>query len=406
MRNINKIISIFLMVMGIMVSGCKEGGRFEISGDDSTPPGVPVFVESEPLPGGARIFFRPPADHDVLYIEASYLNAAGKTQRFAASFAAGLVDVYGFHREGEHPVELCAVDRSGNRSTSIRCTVEALEPPAVTLAKSLDVLSSFSAMLLKWENESEQPLYVWVDFTYTQKGVRREHTTVFNTNQTEIRTIDSLKLFAGEQVSVKINVRDKYDNVIQAKDTAIVLLVDELLPKDGWTLPDAGSIKGGVTQVSGLRMEEVIDDVIDIDVINYFSTLQTAPWSLIIDLGEEYELSRIVTHQQWSGYNNGATSSVVDVRGNLYRGNNVLTYNLYGWDETSQSWDHLTRCVISPPLVISDGDYTLLGKAGDMFFIFPEEPQFSKPTRFIRYEALSLTGKSISEITLYGRKAQ
>ena len=399
-----KIIPAILAILVILVAGCEETERFKISGNDNTPPGAPVFVDSDPLPGGARIFFIPPADHDVLYIEASYRNTAGKTVRYAASFSAGSVDVYGFDKAGDHTIDLCAVDRSGNRSASIRRTVEALEPPAVTLAKTLKVLPSFSAMLLKWENESEHSLYVWVDFAYTQNGARRQHTTVFNTNQTETRTIEDLKLTAGETVSVKVSVRDKYENVIQAKDTAIVLLTDELLPKDGWTLLAPGTVKGGITQVSGMRMETVIDGIIDIDVENFFITTQANPWSIIIDLGEEYEISRIVTHQRWTGLH--TYPGVTDLRGNLYRGDNVLAYMLYGWDELDQSWESWSRYLITLPLVNFEGDYTLLGTAGDMFFIFPEKPQFSKPTRFIRYEAVNPTGKSISEITLYGRKAQ
>jgi len=397
-----RIIPAILAILVILVAGCEEAERFKISDSNSTPPGAPVFVESEPLPGGAKVFFRPPSDHDVLYIEASYKNVAGKTIRFTASFAAGSVDVFGFDREGEHSIDLCAVNRAGVRSTSIRNTVEALEPPAVTLAKTLKVLPSFSAMLLKWENESEYPLYVWVDIAYTQGGSRRQHTAVFNTYQTEIRSIEDLKLYANEQVSVKVSVRDRYDNAIQAKDTVIVLLVDEVIPKDEWKLPESGTVKGGVTQVSGLRLETVIDGVIDIDVENYFQTLQTNPWSLIIDLGEEYEISRILTHQRWSGYNEAA--GVVVVRGNLYRGNNIFVSNLYRWDETDQSWERMSTRMIGMPVVATEGEYMILGRAGDMDYIYPDEPRFSKPTRFFRFEAVN--GREISEISLYGRKAQ
>ena len=394
--------AVLLLFMVIFV-GCEESKRFEISGNDTTPPGAPVFVESKPLPGGASIFFTPPPDMDVLYIEASYRNVAGKTQRFAASFAADSLNVYGFGSEGDHEIELCAVDRAGNRSISVRQTVTALEPIVVSVAKSLNVLSSFSSMLMKWENEAEEPLYVWVDLAYTQNGVSREHTNVFNTNQTEIRSIDSLNLNSGEQLSVMATVRDKYDNAVLAKDTMIVLLTDNLIPKDKWTLVDAGTEIGGIEQVNGLRLDALIDGVIDIDAENYFSTLQANPWNIIIDLGEEYELSRIVTHQRWSGYGS-ATNEIPDLRGNLYRGGNVLTSIFHRWDATNQAWEQLSRRMIMVPSVYVDGEWTTLGKEGDKAFIFPEEPQFSKPTRFFRVEAIN--GNVLSEITLYGRKAQ
>ena len=398
-----KIIRIFTYFTAslLLLGSCEESKRFEISGNDSTPPGTPVFDGFEPLPGGAKVFFIPPADQDVLYIEASYVNVVGKRLRFAASFAAGQVDVSGFGREGEHIIELCAVDCAGNRSTSVFATVEALEPPAVMLAKSVDVLSSFSSMLVKWTNELKEPLYVWVDLSYAKNGVRQNHTTVFNTYLTETRSVDSLKLYNDEPVMVKVSISDMYDNTVQAKDTTIVLLVDGVIPKGGWSLIPAGAVMGGITQVSGLRRETVIDGVIDVDEENFFVTTQNNPWNMIIDLGEEFEISRIVTHQRWTGYNIDGNP---DIRGNLYRGDNVLTSQLYGWDETAQSWDFLSRRVIIPPVVKTNDDYLILGKAGDMAFIYPAEPQFSKPTRFVRFEAIN--GKYISEITLYGRRAQ
>ena len=397
-----KVISAILIIMGIMVSGCGEAKRFEISGGDSTPPGQPEFVESKPLPGGARILFRPPTDEDLLYIEASYISEAGKKLRFPASYFTDSLDVYGFGKAGEHAIELCAVNRSGNRSKPVERTVESLEPPVVSVAKSVNVLSSFASMMVKWINVSTEPIYVWVDISYTQNGKRHDHTTVFTSYQSEARSIDSLKLYANEQVTVKVSVMDKYDNMVSAKDTAIVLLTDGMIPKEGWSLPVVGSPMGGIAQVGGMRIDAVIDGVIDIDIENYFITAQTNPWNLIINLGENYELSRIVTHQRWSGY--PSTFGILDHQGNLYRGDNVLTYNLYGWDEITQSWELMSRRTITEPIVTVDSEYTMLGKAGDMAFLYPEEPKFSKPTRWFRLEAIN--GKYISEITLYGRKAQ
>jgi len=396
------IFKILAVSLVIFLVGCEEAERFKISGKDNTPPGKPTFVESKPLPGGARIFFVPPTDQDVLYIEASYKNVAGITIRFAASFAAGSVDVYGFNKEGEHTVDLCAVDRAGNRSESIQQKVTALEPIVVSVAKTITVLPSFSSILLKWKTTSSEPLYVGVDISYTQNNIRQDYSAVFNTNQTETRSLDSLKLFAGEPVSVKVSLWDKYDNVVQAKDTTIVLLTDDIIPKNGWSLPNAGTILGGITQVGGLRVDMVIDGVIDIDIENFFVTTQANPWNMIIDLGKEYEISRIVTHQRWSGYSTSFGS--VNVRGNLYRGDNVLSSNLYGWDNTSQSWYLWSGRIIPQPSVLSDGEYTIMGKTGDMAFIFPDEPQFSSPTRYVRFEAVN--GKYISEITLYGREAK
>ena len=402
-------IPIILAIMAIMaimaiLVGCEEAKRYEISGNDTTPPGTPIFIDSKPLYGGARVFFRAPADEDVLSVEVSYSNADGKKVRFAASYFADSLDVYGFGREGEHAIEMYAVDRAGNRSTSIHETVTSLEPPVVSLAKSMQVLPSFASMLVKWTYILREPVYVWVDFSYAQNGVRHDYTNVFASNRVETRSIDGLNLYDGEPVSVKVNVKDKYGNVAHAKDTSIVLLTDEIIDKAAWRLPEPGTVMDDVMQANGSNLELLIDGLNDIDIpLNYFLTSMDNPWSIIIDLGETYELSRIVTHQCKSDYKGGPSNTNSD-RGNLYRGDNVMAYNLYVWDETIHSWEWLSRYDVRIPIVSDENEYILMGQAGDMTFLYPAEPKFSKPTRWLRFEAIN--GKYISEITLYGRKAQ
>ena len=403
------ILFAFIATVFLWLTSCDDAKRYEISGNDSTPPGAPEFVESKPLAGGARIFFLPPDDEDLLYIEASYTNDAGKIVRFSASYFAEWVDVLGFGSAGEHAVELCAIDRAGNRSTIVPVTVEALEPPLVALAKSVQVLSSFSALMVQWINTLKQPLYVKVELIYTKDGVLSRYPSVtFNAQQMEnpepeIKTIGGLEVNENDPVLVNVTVSDKYDNVCHAMDTTINLLIDGVLDKQEWKLPPPGTAMGNVTQVNAQRMEEVMDGIIDTEIENFLITYQPNPWNLLIDLGEEYELSRVVTHQRWSGYS-GTTFGVLDYRGNLYRGDNVLTYRLYSWNETAQTWGWLSDFNIFTPVVTIDSEYTKLGEAGDMSFIFPIVPQFSKPTRWLRFEAVN--GKYISEITLHGRKAR
>ena len=406
MRNRIKIYT-SIMAAFLWLVACDEAKRYEISGNDNIPPGTPVFIDSKPLPGGARIFFRPPADEDLLSIEVSYRNAAGKDVRFSASFFTDSLDIFGFGSEGEHAIDIYAVDRAGNRSKKTRTTVVSLEPPVVSVAKMVQVQSSFASMLLKWTNEFEVPVYVSVDFSYTQNGTRQNHTTEFATHLSETRSIDGINLYNDEQVSVKVNVSDKYENVVHAKDTTIMLLVDGIISKEQWSLPDPGTDIGGVNQAistNDTNLENVIDGLNDTEVAkNIFETEMTNPWSIIIDLGDEYELSRIVTHQRQSGSSDGSVWGVL-TQGFLYQGDNVLAFNLYVWDETILEWELVSRYNIRAPVVNSAAEYVMLGIKGDMTFLYPEEPKFSKPTRLIRYEAIR--GKYISEITLYGRNAR
>jgi hypothetical protein len=400
MKTIRNIANLFIMIIMIKIFfSCDESKRFEISGDDTTPPSAPVFISSKPLPGGARIFYRRPADKDLLAVEASYINTSGVKVWFSASYFTDSLDVLGFDSEGEHSISLYAVDRTGNRSKASTETIISLEPAAVTVAKSVKVLPSFASMIVKWENILRQNVYLYVDFSYTKDGVPFRSTTVFDSYNTESRSIDSLKLYSDELVAVNVTVKDKYGNSAQSIDTSIVLLTDAPLSKTLWTLPVAGTVMGGAVQADGSvndgLMNMVIDDVTEADVLkNFYLTSAANPWNINIDLGEKRELSRILTHQRHS-YTDES------VRGAYYRGDNILIYKMYIWDEDSETWEAASQNTIRVPIVNQESDYVTRGNAGDMAFLYPDEPKFSKPTRYFRFEALN--GKYISEITLFGR---
>lgn len=395
------VIILAIPAILFILIGCEEGKRYEITGDDTTPPAPPIFIDSKPLHGGSRVYFRAPADEDVLLVEASYANAVGEIVRFTASYFTDSLDVMGFGSEGDHQIELCAVDRAGNRSRSIRETVASLEPPVVAIGNTIKIFPSFSSMLIYWESIfGATPFYVLVDFSYVKDGTRHNFTRTFASDKADRGTIEGLMLTDETPVSVKVRVKDMYGNISAASESTIALLTDDIISKEGWTLPASGTIIGGITQASGENMDMVKDDKVELDhPFNFFITTEKNPWSIIIDLGEEYELSRVKTHQRWSGH-----TATGDYQGNLYRGQNVLSYNIYGWDKDNQSWEMFSSCNIRQPIVTDSPEYRVLGVAGDLFFLYPEEPKFSKPTRLIRFEAAN--GRYVSEITLYGRKAQ
>ncbi|MDR2765485.1 MAG: DUF4959 domain-containing protein [Tannerella sp.] len=387
------------VILVIFLSGCEDTKRFEIGEADNTPPLAPVFITSKPLPGGARIFYRRPADEDLLSVEASYTNSSGETVHFAASYFTDSLDVFGFGSSGEHSIDIYAVDRSGNQSEHIRQTVTALEPAVELVAQSLKIIPSFDALLVKWTDSLKENIYVYVTLDYLQDGKQANHIGVFTSNQPEANF--SIDLVTQNPIAVNVRVGDKYGNSSFAKDTTIRLLQDGMIAKNGWTLPPPGEFLG-VLQADGNYNEgdmmEVIDGLTEEDILrNYYFTNDANPWNIIIDLGEEYELSRIVTHQRYTWTETG-------VQGAYYRGNNVLAYEMYVWNGEDQEWEWVSRHNIATPTVMQESDYKTLGDAGDKAFLYPEEPKFSRATRYFRFEAV--TGNYISEISLYGRRVQ
>lgn len=394
-------VTALLGVILLFVAGCSETHRFEISDDDGTPPDAPVFVSATPTSGGAIIRYsisESDANSDLLKIEAAYNNAEGKTVRFVSSFFTNEVEVKGFITAGEHAVKLCAVDRAGNRSPEVPVTVTSDEAPIAIFARSVQVMPAFHNFLIGWNDSIDVRFYVYVDYTFVQDGKKQDYQNIFTTTFTESRVSDSLKIAASEPVGVKVYVQDTWGNTLPAKDTAITLYTDQKLPKEIWTFPDTTVVMDGVKQAAtddgdfvNLKDEQTEGTTES----NFWQTSNAAPWNLIIDLGERRELSRIVTHQRrtWK--------SDLSERGAYYRGENVLNYNLYVWNETDGKWEFCSRHDIMAPVVRQEHEYNLLGDAGDEAFIYPDRPHFSIPTRYLRLE--SLRGRYISEITLFGK---
>jgi hypothetical protein len=417
----------FLLVMFLTgFYSCKEQGRFEIGYSDSEAPGAPVYDSCKALYGGARLYYKLPLDRDLLSIDASYINTKGTEVWFSVSYYVDSIDVYGFNDTLEHTVQLYAVDRAGNKSAMVPVPVIPLEPALSRVAKSMTVKPGFASFFMDWKNELKQNINVYADFNYTQQGKKIEHKLIYTSTDTAVRWfVRNLPLTSQEPVSLKIRVEDPYGNITDYIDMGqITLLEDVVIPKDKWKLPETNDSIGGVPMgfFAGYEGRSIytIDGIIDDGLnMNYGHTggrghtgiagQGNMPWNILIDLGDEYEISRIITHQRY--YGSGSTSSY-NLRQYYYLSDNVGIYNMYIWDEAEQSWEAISRHKILFPAGLSDMEYKQLGMAGDMAYLYPDDPQFSKPTRRFRYEAIfgfgdnyTSTGASaLSEITLYGKK--
>jgi hypothetical protein len=414
----------FIFVFGLLfiVASCKEVLRYEVNSDDSVPPGKPTNITYKPLYGGARLHYTIPRDEDLLSIDAVYTNPKGQQFWFSASYYADSLDVYGFGSMDEHTIQIYAVDRGGNKSETETVRVTPLEPAITRVARSVVVKPGFSSFFLDWENELEQSINVYVDFDFTQNGEKREFTTVFSSNfLTDRRFIEDLNLTPDIPINIRVRVEDRYGNITEPIDIGhINLYEDSKIPKEKWYLPQANDSIGGIPQFYGNGYEGrsgyLIDDIIDQnDNRNFIHTAGRGrtgvsadgnlPWNAIIDLGDYYELSRIITVQRHDRANNYE-------KGQYYASENVGLYNMYIWDDDLQEWEFVSQCKIPMPIGKSEIEIVKQAEAGDMAYMYPDDPKYTKPTRWFRYEALkcfddnynSGSAYCLSEITLFGRK--
>jgi hypothetical protein len=413
-----------LAALILLIAACKKTERFAPNSDDSNPPGEVTKITYKALFGGARLYFTRPADEDLLSIQAVYKNPKGQPFTFAVSYFVDSLDVYGLADTTGTTLQVFAVDRAGNRSAATDVKVVPLQPAFTRVAESIVVKPGFSSFIVDWTNELQQNINVYVDFSYTQGGEKKSFSSVFSSNlATDRKFINDLFLGPNEPVSVKVRVEDIYGNITPDIDKgSISLYEDSKIPKTNWVLPRPNENVFGVPMCFGDGLEGrnryVIDDIIDRgDNLNFMHTAgrgrtgNTAdgniPWNFIIDLGAYYDLSRIVTVQRHSGGIANVT------RGQYYRSENVGIYNIYIWDEDVKQWVQITQHKIPVPVGLSELEFVKAGEAGDMAYMYPQDPKYTKKTRWFRYEAIKgFSGNytlddanCLSEITLYGKKS-
>ncbi|MDR1594534.1 MAG: DUF4959 domain-containing protein [Prevotellaceae bacterium] len=417
----------FLLISIIfLLCSCSEEKRFDINSDDTVSPAAPVISRYEALNGSVRIFYTPPADADVISVDAQYTRKSdGEVFHFSTSYFSNSITVLGLADTVTYDVELFAVDRAGNRSPKITYSVKPLESAILKVKQSMIVKGGFDALFAKWTNELGEPVNVFIDYTFTMDGTTRSLTRVFTSQTVDNRYyITDLTLPPDSPVKVKYRVSDNYENYTDAVDVGnLFVLKDIEIPKMDsdrnplWSLPEVRTIPlaeygNTVAQVFGNVMDgniaRVIDGTIDqYENLNYLMADAPHPWSLMIDLNGYYELSRILTHQRHTK-DGGAEESVK--RGNYFMGDNIGRYRMYRWDDETRTWDTISVHTISMPQgTLSQLEWNKLGRAGDMAYMYPDEPAYTKPTRWFRYEAVGSFGTnyypsqggSLSEITLY-----
>lgn len=446
MKNFRYLLITFLSLLGLCA--CLEEGRFQISADDDTIPGVPVVTNIKPLAGGARIYYDLPKDEQLLQIVAEIVAFNGKTFKFSSSYFKDSLDVWGLGERKEYSFNIWAETRGGIKSALVPVKVTPEISGIWYVKESIVINPGFGALIVDWKNPQAQTVNVFVDLDFMMNGERKELGLVYSSNADSVHQVIP-DLSSTEEVNVSIRVEDIYGNTTdEIVENNIQLLKDSKIPKRDangnpiWVLPKTNDSIDWVPMCFGDgangRLERVIDDLIDFkegttsQTNNYMHTTFMGRagipgvqmgniWNLIIDLGDYWHISRVVTHQRWD-------YTIGNPRGTLYQGENVgnfalwvldedeqgdRAWNIYG-EEISGTWVRISEHYVPIPVGLAPIEYVPLGVKGDEAYMFPQTPGYTKPVRWFRYEALSgiesvnnipyagTRSNCLSEITLFG----
>ncbi|MDR1340014.1 MAG: DUF4959 domain-containing protein [Prevotellaceae bacterium] len=411
----------FCALIVTLFNACEEGERFKMSSEDNVPPAPPTNLRTTALNGGIRIHYTIPRDEDLMSIEAKCGD-----NTFAVSFYTDSIDVRGLFELKEYTVEVYALDKAGNKSQSQEVRDTPLESAISKIAKTFNVLPGFNGFVINWKNEMEETVNIFAEYEFMQEGVKRELLTIFSSRDTlGFAIVGDLVLSSNEQVRVKVSAGDNYNNRTEAIDKgSFTLLYDEEINhfnengKNLWTYPvpfEEPPFGGGVVQAWGDeadgRTEFFIDGIIDDAPNTYNYTFCSNPagyttpyWNFLIDLGDYYELSRVVVHPRHD--------ADIGKRGDYFTEKDVGIFAAYIWNEDAEEWEELgVYKNLLPEGNLSDLQWYRLGKAGHMHYLYPYDPKFTKSARWFRFECRNSFGSNytsgpppcLSEIRLFSK---
>jgi hypothetical protein len=430
-NQMKKLYHIYTVVFVAVIAfcSCNDG---VLKGADGTPPGQITNVEFTPLNGGGFFTYTIPSDEDFLYVRAEYTIDNGETISKTNSVYSDTLFISGLGSVKEYAVNLYSVNRTNNRSQPVVVRITPLEPTAVAVLETVTVMPGFSSLVIDWDNPQRQTLTILATVTIGS----REATLVHASNTLRDRfTIPNL---SGVPHEIKIRIRDMYGNETERisfgemtplMDGAISkkqwsFLRDNLLFGDKWdyteALPQnqrplpayehlwrADSMRNArETHYEG-RIEKFWDNMYDYAPalnLNYFHTgSQSFPFSYFIDMGRLIVASRLkVWQRDWSEQ--------------LYLSENVRTFEIWISDDNDPTdgifdgWEYVGRYTIvrpSDPIVARNE-----ARNGHEFMLYPDNPRFTKPFRYLRFKAVEQAGDPnnpnsgcLSEITLFGTEA-
>lgn len=417
----------FAVTTLLLLGSCKDD---EVSRSDNTPPSKITNVEFTATNGGGYFTYDIPTEEDFLYVRGEYIIDNGETISKTSSVYSDTLFIEGLGQVKEYEVKLFSVDRDNNHSAPVVMNVTPLEPTTRAILETVQVQPGFSSLVVDWENEQRLTVQIFVKVEVGDKNVSQ----IYSSNLKKDRfIIPNLK---GKPHGVKIHIKDTYGNETDDLDfgeiTPLIdapiskntwnFLRDQLLYGDKWDysssanpfeqvpfpeyarLHQLDSFKNApMSHVEG-RIEKFWDNEYDyqpVQNLNYFNTGQIGyPFSYYIDMGREIVASRLKVWQR----------NAWDM---LYTGENVEIFEIWisndqdPTDGVLDDWELVGRYrVVKPSSVIEANNEA---RGGHEFILYPDNPRFTRPFRYLRYKAIKQfnNGNSgcASEITLFGTEA-
>ncbi len=276
----------FMTILFLMVSSCDEERVGQNPIHNNPPPEV-SNVQIEPLPGGAKISYDLPNATDISYVECEYL-FKGEKKLVRSSVYSNFVIVEGLPDILPCEFTLYLVDHSENRSEPIHGSFIPLEPPYLTISKTITMEPDFGGVVIRWHNETNVMIGAFL-LAMDDDGEWIEHDLVFSTITDEKR---SIRGYDTKERNFGVVLIDRFGNTSDTVVESAIPLYEKELDKKNFR--NAALLGDNYTVRTGRPIENIWDN--DLNVIWHTdpSAGFIPPQTFTIDLGVEAKLSRLM----------------------------------------------------------------------------------------------------------------
>ncbi|WP_445593141.1 DUF5000 domain-containing lipoprotein [Sunxiuqinia sp. sy24] len=311
-----KLLGVIAIMITLIVSCDEEKvGQYPIEG---VAPAAVSNVQTEALPGGAKITYDLPDETDISYVICEY-SFAGEQKIARSSVYSNFITIEGLGEIAPCEYTIYLVDHNGNRSEPYTGSFTPLEPPYQTIFKTITMEPDFGGVVIRWQNETNALIGAFL-YALNDSSEWEEYDLVFSTLLEEKR---SIRGYNTDERKFGVSLIDQYGNRTDTVISIEVPLYERELNKDyfsnGHLLGDNNTVRQG----------RPIENIWDGDLNVIWHTDPSAgfipPQTFTIDLGVQAKLSRGVIWNRQDGY--------------IFSQHNVRYFEVWGAKELSHDFN-------------------------------------------------------------------
>ena len=387
-----------LALAGFLIGSCDSSDIKE----DTTAPGKLSIQSVTPTSGGGIIYYNLPADNDILFVRADYINAQGDEVYRVSSKQNDSIEISGLIDSSPVTVNLSVYDTSQNQSEVVSVDFSPNRSFIFDVLESLEITPDLGGVRVNWTNDEEKTVFIYVYITASSG--EEEIRILSSSNQNGARFVRGL---AAEEQNFRIKVEDFDGNTTPDIDFGTYTpLFEEKIDKTSWRLVSSLSVNGDAWEGQTVNFwDDIVDTVSTNSDNSYFIIYRSLnggvlrwPLDIVIDLNKTVKINRFKVWQRAFWYNGPANTAY------YYQAENLRSFDIYVSNDRIE-WELLGNFDIGDP---SDGSGNIPDEKideaaqGHDFNLDDVSPEF----RYFKFSITANYGSDTyvhgSEISLFG----